>query len=953
MLVCLAVCPVFAAPPEGGGNMDETTAGIASVDNSTYIDANRILMFVTNHGNIGRDLEGVFGYDYGTFFPYTSTDAILNGTNTSSPLFCAGLWLGGRVNGEVRVAISEYSSEFVPGPMLNGTFQPDNPAFHVYKIYRDSLASNPNSGYWDYMQYAVPQGAPVDGVGEPLVHGDQTTWTVYNDADPTQHFNNAGETDPLGIEVKQSVWSSMGTGSGDIIIPKDFDVTHLGNSTAEVFASGTTLDVPEGDEFMLTVTFDPDSGPYWDLINVTTGSTVLENQTDTIVTTADGIQIVMSFGDIAGWEYVSADPPNLSPVAVSEQYYSGGRWFTGGQHGGDTFFGGVFMEPNFWGGTTVAPQDFKPVEIRFRPMQSYTDLNGDGMYTTGEPYEVDDLFQTQNAFMYTSFDGSFYEGFFPVPFTAWDISDTLNPRQLNVVVRDRDENQAWDLHIQHDPTQVDTAFLPNSGDLRYNYVWILDTDYDPSGFYYGDGTGGTVDFWSADGGISVHDAMWVLWLDDRYNGGMLAEEGSFRLFPNQFINSSETIVDTFTFTSSTPEVISSGLDATSAYIEYILYNKGQNTIDDFYVSFWADPDVGGAGDDLVGCDTLQDIFYAYNANNNDTQYPIPPATGFKILKGPLVPSPGDTAYFGDVLVPNYKNIGMVSFNKYINGTDPDNMTETYNYMLGLTKDGSPYMYNGQVLSYVCSGDPVTGTGDLDVAPSDRRLMASFGPFDFAPGDSQYVLIKMSIGLGSDRLSSISDMIEKLNIDPTDDPDDPYEMINILKPDTQLVIFKNAIEPVVDTIIIGRAGEDIEDIDPASILINGSLAPSSVDYLASHDGFGGRVLQVLFPATDFISGYGNVWDVQEMTYTVDGSFADGSPLAAGGTFWLRGHRSGDANADGVIDMGDPVWLINYIFRNGAPPDPMELGDASMDERVNIGDAIYLLNYIFRNGPPPGE
>jgi len=108
---------------------------------------------------------------------------------------------------------------------------------------------------------------------------------------------------------------------------------------------------------------------------------------------------------------------------------------------------------------------------------------------------------------------------------------------------------------------------------------------------------------------------------------------------------------------------------------------------------------------------------------------------------------------------------MTTFARYINGTDPDDFTETYSYMRGLGKLGQPYVYNGDTLTYHHSGDPVTGTGDLDVAPADRRMMASCGPFDLHPGDSQYVLLKMSVGHGTDALNSITKMKQILNIPP--------------------------------------------------------------------------------------------------------------------------------------------------------------------------------------------
>ena len=62
--------------------------------------------------------------------------------------------------------------------------------------------------------------------------------------------------------------------------------------------------------------------------------------------------------------------------------------------------------------------------------------------------------------------------------------------------------------------------------------------------------------------------------------------------------------------------------------------------------------------------------------------------------------------------------------------------------------------------------------------------------------------------------------------------------------------------------------------------------------------------------------------------------------------------GDANGDGTIDLGDAIYLLNYLFKNDDPPDPLEAGDANCDDIVNVNDAIYILNYLFRGGDPPG-
>lgn len=85
----LVVQSLFAAPPEDFHA--ERPAGQKLIDNTTYINANSILMFMTNHGNFGRDLADVFGYDAGTFYPYTNNEAIEAGYVEGYVLYGADL----------------------------------------------------------------------------------------------------------------------------------------------------------------------------------------------------------------------------------------------------------------------------------------------------------------------------------------------------------------------------------------------------------------------------------------------------------------------------------------------------------------------------------------------------------------------------------------------------------------------------------------------------------------------------------------------------------------------------------------------------------------------------------------------------------------------------------------------------------------------------------------------
>lgn len=181
----------------------------------------------------------------------------------------------------------------------------------------------------------------------------------------------------------------------------------------------------------------------------------------------------------------------------------------------------------------------------------------------------------------------------------------------------------------------------------------------------------------------------------------------------------------------------------TVFIRYRIYNRGGNTLNNMYISQWSDPDLGGFTDDLVGTDSTLGVGFVYNATNNDEQYGNQsPCVGYDFLQGPLV---GST------------RLKMTSFNKYINGTDPDDSTKTYNYMQGLYADGTTVIdpTTGLPTFFQVSGDPVTGSGWLDSAPADRRLMLSSGPFTMAPGDMQEIVCGIVVAQSKNRLASIA------------------------------------------------------------------------------------------------------------------------------------------------------------------------------------------------------
>jgi hypothetical protein len=65
-----------------------------------------------------------------------------------------------------------------------------------------------------------------------------------------------------------------------------------------------------------------------------------------------------------------------------------------------------------------------------------------------------------------------------------------------------------------------------------------------------------------------------------------------------------------------------------------------------------------------------------------------------------------------------------------------------------------------------------------------------------------------------------------------------------------------------------------------------------------------------------------------------------------------YKCGDCTSDGDIDVGDVVYLINYLFRGGSEPLPLLcVGDGNLDGVVDVGDIVFLINYLFRGGLAP--
>lgn len=146
----------------------------------------------------------------------------------------------------------------------------------------------------------------------------------------------------------------------------------------------------------------------------------------------------------------------------------------------------------------------------------------------------------------------------------------------------------------------------------------------------------------------------------------------------------------------------------------------------------------------------------------------------------------------------------------------------------------------------------------------------------------------------------------------------------------------------------------DDIFVPSVLINGWIPASASVIEPSHPDFVGEVLRLDIETDLFLSGYAGLIDTSQRIYTASFRYS-GDPrthIVDGGiTFISPSFIVGDANGDHNVNVGDAVYLINFVFKAGPPPDPFEAGDANCDTSSNVGDAVFIINFVFKGGPEP--
>ena len=200
------------------------------------------------------------------------------------------------------------------------------------------------------------------------------------------------------------------------------------------------------------------------------------------------------------------------------------------------------------------------------------------------------------------------------------------------------------------------------------------------------------------------------------------------------------------------------------FLRYNIINRSSSTYHDFYLTTFTDLDLGNPWDDFVGCDTLLNAYFAYNADNDDESDTI-----FGDTHGYGSGPPAQAVVFLNQSLSSF--IATNNLNTIV--SDPNTPEGYYNIMNGRWRGGEPITYGGVgyggdiPVNYIFPGDPLDAEEWSEVSatnnPGDRRGIGSAGPFDFQPGDT----LKLDLAFlfardfSGDNLSSTAVMKERI------------------------------------------------------------------------------------------------------------------------------------------------------------------------------------------------
>lgn len=186
-----------------------------------------------------------------------------------------------------------------------------------------------------------------------------------------------------------------------------------------------------------------------------------------------------------------------------------------------------------------------------------------------------------------------------------------------------------------------------------------------------------------------------------------------------------------------------GVDSALSYATFVNYrivNRSSENYDSLYIGHWSDMDLGYYGDDFIGSDPARQMFYTYNATNNDD------------------PAQGGYGANPPAMAVVFLNQNMSRFVYYNNDTsnngDPVTPAQKYAYLRGQFKNGTP-----RPAAFAYDGNPVDGSGSNELTlanvAGDRRGLGVIGPISLLAGAEVCIDLAYVYARGTSNLNSIT------------------------------------------------------------------------------------------------------------------------------------------------------------------------------------------------------
>ena len=408
-----------------------------------------------------------------------------------------------------------------------------------------------------------------------------------------------------------------------------------GASDGTVSVSVVNPTITTGNDYAVEYAADADGNTVWNLVDKTSGQTLLESQTDQAGTAfyvgSAGIEVAVA-GPPAGmkswagpampfeaWK-ASAEAADLTgdgqinaaDFAQAVDHASDTRWFTwaGGSNawGAEGFQGAMTGDPNhqWFAPTTVTPDRLRTVELRFtdvieedgedqyKPVDpnnenvswAYRYLRGAG----GEPPAAGDLTTTQNPWDFgkyiinTEGPGVYvYQERNQIALSAWDI-ESDPPRRLEVAFLENNQPGGLVNGVYGPPWYTVASNVAGSGPREW--LFIFDLDYtDPS-------QGENSDILLRNGLIHNDEneellpIMWIIFSERRREEDFPSDGDSFLLVANHVNTPDDRFEFTVQGTESSDALLAEDIEKINVFPNpYLGVNEAETSRYSHFVTF--------------------------------------------------------------------------------------------------------------------------------------------------------------------------------------------------------------------------------------------------------------------------------------------------------------------------------------------------------------------------------